>query len=146
MINVADHVREGDDIIFRCDEYRSGQIQHFDGTVLNKSGKGVDVIYLSGHKSRNDFIEWKDIIAKVDKSKPYIELPGIGFCGRYVVFDQSIFPITRKVYRYVLEIEVTDEHKDGQFLIDSESVEQYIERCCDTIQCADIQFTDVVER
>ena len=80
-------IKVGNTLIFKCDEYRDGHICEFDGTVQMISEKGVDMIYLSGYKSRNDFIPWKDIVAKVDKRLPYVYLKDIAFSGHLLVFS-----------------------------------------------------------
>lgn len=78
---------EGDTIIFRCDEWRDGRMCEFDGHVQGVRENGVDVLYLSGYRSRNNFIEWKDIIAKVDLSKPCVRLKDAPFSGHFHVFS-----------------------------------------------------------
>lgn len=83
-------IAEGDTVIFRCDEYRDGRMTEFDGHVQTVSEKGVDVLYLSGHRSRNDFIEWKDIIAKLDMSKPRVTLDNAPFSGHFHVFSSQV--------------------------------------------------------
>jgi len=50
-----------------------------------------------------------------------------------------------RVYKFTLEIEVTDDHNHGDYLIDVESTEQYIENYCETIQCANIAFVEMCE-
>lgn len=79
--------KEGDTIIFRVDEYRNGNVMEMDGNVLYQTPKGVEVLYLSGYRSRNDLIEWKDIIAKVDLSKPRVKLENAPFSGHFHVFQ-----------------------------------------------------------
>lgn len=79
-------INEKDVIIFNCDEYRNGNVQQFDGHVLTVTSKGVDVLYLSGYKSRNDFITWENIIAKVDLSYPIKKLTNAPFEGRFIEF------------------------------------------------------------
>jgi hypothetical protein len=73
------HVTKDDTIIFRVDEYRDGRISEFDGIVQSVKDAGVHVIYLSGYRSRDDFIPWFDVIAKVDRSQPIIELENAPF-------------------------------------------------------------------
>ncbi|WP_010322985.1 hypothetical protein [Marinobacterium stanieri] len=87
MSHPQGQVAKGDTIIFLVDEYRNGKPTHFDGEILSVEDKGVDVIYLSGHHSRNDFIPWHDIIAKYDANQPYITLENAPYQGRFVVFD-----------------------------------------------------------
>ena len=80
----------GNDLIFNVDEYRRGKKEPFDGTVKRVQSTGVDVIYLSGHRSRNDFIPWCDIIAKVDLSMPRVSLENAPFNGHFAVFEQVL--------------------------------------------------------
>lgn len=81
----------GDKIIFYCDEYRDGNIMEFDGSVQSINDEGVDVLYLSGYRSRNDFILFKDIIAKSDDTCERVDLrentPPVYYSGRLKVFD-----------------------------------------------------------
>lgn len=83
----------GDAIIFYCDEYRDGNIMEFDGVVQSINDKGVDVLYLSGYRSRNDFILFKDIIAKSDDTCERVDLreniPPVYYSGRLKVFDNE---------------------------------------------------------
>jgi len=76
----------GDTVICLIDEWRSGRKKSFDATVMSKTEKGVDVLYLSGFRSRNDFVEWVDIIAQVDLSLPRVSLGDHGFIGNFRVF------------------------------------------------------------
>jgi len=80
-------LKPGHTIVFKCDEYNNGEVSEFDGEVISVEDTGVHVIYLSGYKSRNDFIPWKDILAKVDKRKAYIQLPNAPYSGRFVVYS-----------------------------------------------------------
>ena len=89
MIASRENIKIGNTIIFKCDEYRTGRMQDFDGEIQSINDKGVDVIYLSGYKSRNDFIPWADICAKLDKRKPYINLSNASFCGHFLEFSAS---------------------------------------------------------
>ena len=84
-----DSIKENDVIIFKVDEYRDGRMCEFDGNVLWVRHDGVEVIYLSGFRSRNDLIPWKNIIAKVDKSLPWIKLEDAPFSGNFLVFDKE---------------------------------------------------------
>lgn len=59
----------------------------FDGQVQIIHDTGVDVIYLEGYKSRNDFILYKDIVAKVDKTKPYVELKNAPYKGHFEILN-----------------------------------------------------------
>ena len=73
-------------IIFKCDEFGSGNIQEFDGHVQIVDEKGVDVVYSSGGRSRNDFIPYSDILAKLDKRKPYIKLANAPYSGHFIEY------------------------------------------------------------
>jgi hypothetical protein len=77
-------VMVGDTVICLIDEWRSGRKNSFDGTVLSKNEKGTEVAYLSGYRSRNDFVEWNDVVAKVDLSLPMVSTHG--FVGQFRVF------------------------------------------------------------
>lgn len=80
-------VKPGNTLIFMCDERRDGNVVAFDGSVQSVSEDGVHVVYLSGYRSSNDFIPWKNIVAKVDKRKPYVKLKGVAYSGRFLVFS-----------------------------------------------------------
>lgn len=86
-MNIRDSLSVGNVIIFNCDEFCNGDKQQFDGHIQIISDKGVDVIYLSGYRSRNDFIEWKDIIAKVDKRRKWVRLESAPFSGNFQVLN-----------------------------------------------------------
>ena len=77
-------VMVGDTVICLIDEWRSGRKNSFDGTVLSKNEKGAEVVYLSGYRSRNDFVEWNDVVAKVDLQLPRVSAHG--FVGQFRVF------------------------------------------------------------
>lgn len=87
MIASKENIKINNIIIFKCDEYGNGHIMEFDGHVQSINDNGVNVLYLSGYKSRNDFIPWKDIIAKLDKRKPYITLKNSSFRGHFIEFN-----------------------------------------------------------
>jgi len=82
-----DNIKVDNTVIFKCDEYRRGDIQEFDGNVQRVDDKGIDVIYLSGHKSRNDFIPYSDVLAKLDKRKPYVKLTNAPYSGHFIEYD-----------------------------------------------------------
>lgn len=79
-------LKPDDVIIFRVDEWRQGTKSEFDGHILSVNKKGVEVLYLSGYRSRNDFIPFADIIAKVDMSKPVITLKNAPFTGHFIEY------------------------------------------------------------
>ena len=84
-----DNVLVGNVVIFLVDEFRNGNIEEFDGNVLGITAKGIDVIYLSGHRSRNDFIPWKDVLAKVDKRRSWVKLKNCVYSGNFLVFSEE---------------------------------------------------------
>jgi len=83
----SETIKVNNTIIFRCDEWRDGNKSEFDGQVQLVREKGVDVVYLSGYRSRNDFIPFCDIIAKLDKRRPVKSLKNAPFRGHFVEFD-----------------------------------------------------------
>lgn len=85
----VDEVRVGNIVIFYVDEFRNGHAQPFDGHVQDVRKEGVDVLYLSGHRSRHDFIPWADIIAKVDKRRRFVRLKLAMFSGRFEVYKRA---------------------------------------------------------
>jgi hypothetical protein len=89
MILAKENVSVGDVVIFRLDESRNGYIQEFDGHVQIINEKGIDILYLCGHKSQNDFIEWNDVLAKVELSQPKIRLKNAPYSGNFIVFNDT---------------------------------------------------------
>lgn len=87
MESVYDEIKEGDTIICMIDEFNNGNKSSFDCTVLSKLNNGFDVIYLSGYRSRNDFVSLNDVIAKVDLSQPVVSVKG--FSGHFKVFKNN---------------------------------------------------------
>ena len=81
----SESVKVGDTVICMIDEWRKGSKECFDCSVLIKENKGVEVLYLSGYRSRNDFVEWDDVIAKVDMSQPLIHVGA--FEGHFLPFE-----------------------------------------------------------
>ncbi len=81
-------LKEGDKIIFRFAEYHDDDLLEFDGTIYDVRDDGVDVLYLSGHRSRNDLVPYNQIIAKVDLDAPRIRLENAPFSGHFAVFEQ----------------------------------------------------------
>jgi len=79
------NVRLGDTVICMIDEWGSGRKSDFDGTVMAIDDTGVDVIYLSGYRSRNDFVEWRDVLAKLDKRVKRVSVPGTSYEGHFVL-------------------------------------------------------------
>ena len=87
-MNAKNSIKKNNTIIFLVDEYSRGQKEAEDGQVQFTTDKGAHVIYLSGYKSRNDFIPWEDIIAKVNMKKPYVTLKNTPFIGHFEVFTK----------------------------------------------------------
>lgn len=85
--NIKPFLKKGDTVICMISEYRVDQKRAFDCTVQHVSDKGASVCYLSGYKSRNDDVPWADIVAKVDKTKPWVQLDDIPFSGSFHVFN-----------------------------------------------------------
>jgi hypothetical protein len=87
MMLAKGNVKEGDVIIAMIDEWRNGEKSAFDGNVLFVNDKGAEVVYLSGYRSRNDFVEWANIVAKVDRRKPVISVADGTFSGNFMEFE-----------------------------------------------------------
>lgn len=81
-------IKTGDTVICMIDEWRRGEKQAFDGTVTWKNERGVDVCYLSGYRSRNDFVEWGDVVAKLDMRCKRVTVADGAFEGHFRVFAQ----------------------------------------------------------
>lgn len=80
-------VSKGDTLICMIDEWRLGAKQAFDGNVISKTEKGVELCYLSGYRSRNDFVEWKDVVAKLDLRCKRVKVADGAFVGHFRVFE-----------------------------------------------------------
>ena len=87
-MKAKDSIKVGNTVIFFVDEYRKGKKEEFDGQVQSIREDGVSVIYLSGYRSRNDFIPWEDVVAKVDGRKPYKRLERASYSGKFLVFEE----------------------------------------------------------
>jgi hypothetical protein len=87
MIASQENLKVGNTIVFKCDEYRNDNPEEFDGQIQLIDKEGVHVLYLSGHKSRKDHIPWTDILAKLDKRKPYIKLSNASYSGHFKEFN-----------------------------------------------------------
>jgi hypothetical protein len=81
----ASSINPKDVLICMIDEWNEGEKHAFDCYITGIRESGVDVCYLSGYRSRNDFVPWEDVVAKVDKSRPWVKLE-IGFSGHFEVF------------------------------------------------------------
>jgi hypothetical protein len=82
-----DAINKNNILICMIAEYRGEEKQAFDCHITSIEEKGINANYLSGYRSRNDFVPWKDIVAKVDKRKKIINLKDMGFRGKFEVFD-----------------------------------------------------------
>ena len=58
----------------------------FDCNVLSTDENAAHVVYLEGYKSRNTFVPYKDIAAKLDKRKPRISVANGAFEGNFLEF------------------------------------------------------------
>lgn len=83
---IAGSVSVGNTLICMIDEWNRGDKQAFDGHVTRKNERGVDVCYLSGYRSRNDFVEWKDVVAKLDMRCKRVSVADGAFEGHFRVF------------------------------------------------------------
>jgi len=79
-------VKEGDTIIFKRPSM-NGYTNHYDGDVLGVAEDGVDVCYLEGYKSRNDRVPWENVLAKLDRSLPWIQLKCGVFNGNFKEYE-----------------------------------------------------------
>lgn len=80
-------IKDNDIIICMIDEWNNGEKCPFDCHILTRNNKGFDVVYLSGYRSRNDFVPLENVIAKVDMDMPIVNITG--FSGHFKVFDES---------------------------------------------------------
>ena len=89
MLASKENIKVGNTVIFKCDEYRNGNVSEYDGQVQIIDDKGVHVVYLSGYKSQNDHIPFTDVLAKLDKRKPYISLTNAPYSGHFIEFTSK---------------------------------------------------------
>lgn len=89
MVSSKYSLKIDDILICKVDEYNSGNIEYMDGNVVSIREDGIQFIYLSGYRSRVDFVPWKDIVAMVDTNQPYIDLTGTPFVGHFLVFSED---------------------------------------------------------
>lgn len=80
----AENIKIGNTIIFTYLEY--DEVEEYDGIVQAIDKNGVRVVYLNGYKSRNDFILWCDVLAKLDKRKPWVTLSNSVYNGQFLEF------------------------------------------------------------
>lgn len=86
---MTEHIKINDTVICHIDEYHDGNPEWFEGTVISKNAKGVEVVYLSGYRNRGEFVEWKDICAVVYMTKPWISIPEVPFRGNFKLFKKG---------------------------------------------------------
>ena len=84
-----ENIKPNDVIIFLADEWRDGT-KTDDGNALSVSSGKVELMYLSGHRTRYDVIPYSDVIAKVDKSQSRIKLDNAPFMGYFLQFDHEV--------------------------------------------------------
>ncbi len=83
------NVKVGNTVIFLVDEWRNGEKSDFDGSVTSVTDTGVDVCYLSGFRSRNDFIPWSDVLAKLDKRRAWVKVPDTCYSGHFLLAEKA---------------------------------------------------------
>ena len=84
-----DNIKANDAIIFRASEFKDGSISEFNGNVLDVGVDGVEVVYLSGWRTRYDAIPYGDVIAKVDKDQLRIKLDNAPYSGHFLQFTNN---------------------------------------------------------
>tara|TARA_R110002096_G_scaffold327284_6_gene521280 strand:+ start:81 stop:374 length:294 start_codon:yes stop_codon:yes gene_type:complete len=84
-----DNIKADDAIIFRVSEFKDGSMTEFNGNVLDVGADGVEVVYLSGWRTRYANIPYSDVIAKVDKDQPRIKLDNAPYSGHFLQFDSN---------------------------------------------------------
>jgi len=91
-----DNIKVNNVVLFNKDEYATGDVQEFHGQVLGLDNNGVHVAYLSGYQSRNDFVPWGAIFAKVDKRRTWIKLSNSEYNGNFLEFtvEDRLIPST----------------------------------------------------
>ena len=72
-------------VICNIDEWSDGRVDTFDCNITDIREDGIDVIYLSGYRSRNDFVKWEDVLAKVDKRCTWKKVGA--FSGHFKLLD-----------------------------------------------------------
>lgn len=83
-------VKENNVIICMIDEWNNGDKSAYDCRAHTMNSEGVNVVYLSGYRSRNDFVKWEDVVAKVDKRKPEIIVANGAFKGHFLEFKAQV--------------------------------------------------------
>jgi len=82
-------VKPDDVLICMIDEWGKGEKEAFDCHITSIRKAGVDVCYLSGYRSRNDFVPWADVVARVDMTRPIIRVADGAFRGHFEVLSHN---------------------------------------------------------
>jgi len=82
-----ENIKEGNVII--CFIHVNGVRQVYDCNVLSVNEKGASIVYLEGYKSRNDFVFFENIAAKVDRRRKRISVANNAFEGRFIEFKSK---------------------------------------------------------
>ena len=80
-------ISKKDILICMVEEYAEQGKEAFDCTITSIDDDSVDVLYLSGYKSRNDTVPFSDVVAKVDLKQPVSLVADGIFKGHFLVFD-----------------------------------------------------------
>lgn len=80
------NIKVGNIVIFKIETGHG--LSEFDGNIVNVGDKSVDIVYLEGCRSRNCTIKYSEIIAKLDKRKPWINLENSIYNGQFLEFKQ----------------------------------------------------------
>ena len=82
------NLKPGDQLAFMIKDVDTSREHAYYGTVtfVNVTAKKVDVCYLEGYKNRNDFIPFKDIVAKYDESGEDMRIGGC-ICGNSILLQ-----------------------------------------------------------
>jgi hypothetical protein len=81
-------IKRNNIIICMIDEFQTGVKDAWDCHVLYTNERGAQVIYLAGYRSRDQFVEWSDIVAKLDKRRRKVTVEGT-FTGNFLVFEDE---------------------------------------------------------
>ena len=68
-------MKPDDVLICMIDEWGKGEKEAFDCRITSIRKDGVDVCYLSGYRSRNDFVPWADVVARVGSYSLWGDVP-----------------------------------------------------------------------
>lgn len=81
-------INTDDILICTIDVHGDGRYHNYDCRVIRIDGNGVDTLYLEGYHSRNDYVSWDKIRAKLNDSKDCVEAGE--FNGRFQLFDSYV--------------------------------------------------------